>query len=464
MQRGEGAALALGRRPVAGRSWYFSESRYSSLPGAQRGVLAQLVAGVDAPGRRERRGEHRPHLEGGAAAVLEVGVQDVGGVDEEVGPHVGGRVTGQLREVLGQLLLGVAPGEVGVRLLEADLGQGVHHRRPGERLGQEDHVGVGAVDLGDHPLPEHHRLGVRVVHPEDPHPVLHPVPQHPQRLGDQAVHVLVEGDRVDVLVLLRRVLRVGDRAVGAVVEPLGVLLHPGVVGGALQREVQRHLHAQLGGPPHEPVEVVQACPDPGGPRRGRPRASRSPTARRHRPGRRRGCCCGPCGRSCRWGGSAAGRPRRSPSRRSRAAARRPCGRCRAAARGVPSDRGKNSYQEPNSARSRSTSSGSGRDAVTSSRSGCRPSTASTSGVSAAASRAATGASRRAGLRRGEQHRRGRPFGHAGRRPLVQLGALLQDQFRVDARRDLDAARVAPGGHRVAPGLHPVRPVAHGVRA
>ena len=42
----------------------------------------------------------------------------------------------------------------------------------------------------------------------------------------------------------------------------------------------------------------------------------------------------------------------------------PCGRS-----GVPSERGKNSYQEPYRARSRSTSSGSVSDAVTSSRSG-----------------------------------------------------------------------------------------------
>ncbi len=33
-------------------------------------------------------GEDRADLEGGAAAVLEVGVQDVGGAGEEVGPHV----------------------------------------------------------------------------------------------------------------------------------------------------------------------------------------------------------------------------------------------------------------------------------------------------------------------------------------------------------------------------------------
>ena len=51
-------------------------------------------------------------------------------------------VVRQLGQIVGELLLGVAPGEVGVGLREADLGQPVHHLRPREGLGQEDHVGM----------------------------------------------------------------------------------------------------------------------------------------------------------------------------------------------------------------------------------------------------------------------------------------------------------------------------------
>ncbi len=70
----------------------------------------------------------------------------------------------------------------------------------------------------------------------------------------------------------------------------------------------------------------------------------------------------------------------------RAAVRKlPCG-----SSAVPSERGKNSYQAPYSARSRSTSNGNVSEAVTSSRNGCAASTASTSGVNAAARRVATG--------------------------------------------------------------------------
>ena len=49
--------------PIARAYWYFSESRYSSLPRPQRNVLEQLVAGVDAPGRRQHRREHGANLE-----------------------------------------------------------------------------------------------------------------------------------------------------------------------------------------------------------------------------------------------------------------------------------------------------------------------------------------------------------------------------------------------------------------
>ena len=97
---------------------------------------------------------------------------------------------------------------------------------------------------------------MRVVDPEDPHPVFGPEQHDPQYLVVDALGVVVEVDRVDVLVLLRRVLRVGDRAVGAHGEPLRVRLDPRVVGRALQREVERDLHAEVVRARDERVEVV----------------------------------------------------------------------------------------------------------------------------------------------------------------------------------------------------------------
>ena len=87
-----------------------------------------------------------------------------------------------------------------------------------------------ALDLGDQPLPEPERLRVRVVHPEDPHAVADPELDHALQLLPQlAAGLRLEVEGVDVLVALRGVLRVLDRAVRPVLEPLRVRLDPRVV-------------------------------------------------------------------------------------------------------------------------------------------------------------------------------------------------------------------------------------------
>ena len=96
---------------------------------------------VDAVRRRERRGEHEPGLERGRAAALQVLVQDVRRVREEVRPvERAPSRRSMLDELDAARALRVLPGEVRVRLAEADLGERLHHRRPRERLGEEDHV------------------------------------------------------------------------------------------------------------------------------------------------------------------------------------------------------------------------------------------------------------------------------------------------------------------------------------
>src|SRR6202007_215492 len=74
---------------------------------------------------------------------------------------------------------------------------------------------------------------------------------------EEGVPVLgVEVDRVDVLVPLGRVLRVADGAVGAVPEPLRMLPHPGMVGAARDREVERALEPAAAGALDEGLEVA----------------------------------------------------------------------------------------------------------------------------------------------------------------------------------------------------------------
>ena len=116
---------------------YFSSRDIPPCPARRR--LAQLEAAIDAPERRSVAASTARMLEAGATAGLQEHRVDVRRVDEEVRPHVLARlVLGELGQVLGELGLGVAPGEVAVGLGEADLGQPLHHLGPGERLGQED--------------------------------------------------------------------------------------------------------------------------------------------------------------------------------------------------------------------------------------------------------------------------------------------------------------------------------------
>ena len=100
---------------------------------------------------------------------------------------------------------------------------------------------------------------MRVVDPEDPDSMRHPEPDDPLDLGIQALRVIVEVERVDVLILLRWVLGVGDGAVGARREPLRVLGNPRMVWGGLEREVEGDLHAEVGNCRDEAVEVVDGA-------------------------------------------------------------------------------------------------------------------------------------------------------------------------------------------------------------
>ena len=112
--------------------------------------------------------------------------------------------------------------------------------------------------LLDQPFPERDGLRVRVVDAEDLHAVADPQAEDLEpRVPETAPVLGLEVDVVDVLVLLGRVLGVLQGAVGAVEEPLGVLLQPRVVGRALQRDVERDLEAVLLARRDERVEVLE---------------------------------------------------------------------------------------------------------------------------------------------------------------------------------------------------------------
>ncbi len=92
------------------------------LLGAGAGdVLHELVAGVDAVRRHERRREHRTHHPGGAATELHVGREDVVSGRPERRAHVCRCVARELLAILAQRPGVVAPRVIRVGLLEARL-------------------------------------------------------------------------------------------------------------------------------------------------------------------------------------------------------------------------------------------------------------------------------------------------------------------------------------------------------
>ncbi len=138
-----------------------------------------------------------------------------------------------------------------------------------------------------------------------------------------------------------------------------MLAHPGMVGRALEGEVERDLEPVRGRAARPAGRSRRTCRGRDGSPCGRPPRRRSPTgSRRRRPGRQ-GRCSGPCGRRGRSDGSAAGTGRRSPSTRRRGGAPRRRRRCRGGPPCRLHERGNSSYQVEKRARSRSTVTASG---------------------------------------------------------------------------------------------------------
>src|SRR3546814_19539234 len=115
--------------------------------------------------------------------------------------------------------------------------QSLHHLWPGERLRQEDHVGIAVLHLADHPFPEGQGLRVRIVDTEDAHAVSRPEQDHvTQRVPDRGQGAAVEVDVDAVLVLIRWILGDLDRAVRPPVDPLRMFPQPGLVRRAIDGE------------------------------------------------------------------------------------------------------------------------------------------------------------------------------------------------------------------------------------
>src|SRR5262249_26972656 len=108
--------------------------------------------------------------------------------------------------------------------------------------------------------PEGQWFGVRVVDTENTHPAIGPQAHHITQRGPQVLPV--RGPEIEwenIFVLLGRILGVLNRPVGPVVEPLGMLLNPRVVGRDLNGEVQRNLETVLASGGLKVQEVVEGA-------------------------------------------------------------------------------------------------------------------------------------------------------------------------------------------------------------
>ncbi|MNN48248.1 hypothetical protein D3C81_1627190 [compost metagenome] len=102
---------------------------------------------------------------------------------------------------------------------------------------------------------------MRVVDAEDLHALLDPADHDVAQFHPQARNRLrgIEVDVDDVLVFLRRILRVLDRAVRPPVEPARVLLEPWMVLGALDGKIQGDFQAMGRSGRHQSAEVFAAA-------------------------------------------------------------------------------------------------------------------------------------------------------------------------------------------------------------
>ena len=98
---------------------------------------------------------------------------------------------------------------------------------------------------------------MRIVDAENADPLVRPEHEriaqfHPQGVGLRTIKIDID----DVLILLRRIFGILDRAVRTENEPFGMLLDPRVVRRALNGKVQSDLHFQFLRPTDERTEIV----------------------------------------------------------------------------------------------------------------------------------------------------------------------------------------------------------------
>src|SRR5271163_1872038 len=114
------------------------------------------------------------------------------------------------------------------------------------------------LDLTDRPLPERKRLGMGIVNAKNPHSLIDPVIENAlQFLPQGAPLCALKIQRINILILLRWVLRILYGAVRTLAEPFRMLAHVGMIRRTLERNIDRDLKSLFFGRGDEVLEICE---------------------------------------------------------------------------------------------------------------------------------------------------------------------------------------------------------------
>src|SRR5262249_14837769 len=199
---------------------------------------------------RQCGSQNQADHEGGSSTSLQVFRQDI----RRIRPQVRAEIfkdfgLGKLEKGPGELFLCVPPCEVSVRLRETELGETIHHAWSRKRLGWKQGVGMTLLDFRDQPLPKGKCFRVRVVDPEDANAALDPEEDDASEFFPELAPAwCLKIQWVNILIFLRGIFSVLNRSVRPLTKPFGMRPDVGVIGRALQSDVQRDFDSVVGGP------------------------------------------------------------------------------------------------------------------------------------------------------------------------------------------------------------------------
>ena len=216
---------------------------------------------VHAPTSSEGGGKHRTGEEHRPLAGVELRGENVVGIGPEVRAEELTRLgLSQFCQVLSQFPLDRAPCEIGVALRKAKLRQIVHDLGARKRLGEQNQIGVLALQFANAPLPERKALGMGIIHTEDLNALGNPEIEialqfKPER--GPITRLKIKG--VNILIFLGRILGILDRPVGARAEPFRMLSDIRMVRRTLEGVIEGDFESVVPGGLHQSVKILQGA-------------------------------------------------------------------------------------------------------------------------------------------------------------------------------------------------------------